>query len=95
MIIQLNQLFINTDNVATISPYETSKDKTTEFGIIINGIKYTIFESKDNSFDELQKERNKVFNIISTIINLLTSNPVQRLKLGEENESERNDSRVE
>lgn len=93
MIVQINQLFINTDNITTISPYETtlkvegenSVSTVLELGIVINGIKYTLYTVDVTDIELVSKTSQKVNNIVNTIVNMLVT-PVQRLKLGDEND---------
>ena len=43
MIVQLGNLFINTENVVTISSYGIQDTEETDLGIVINGIKYNVY----------------------------------------------------
>ena len=90
MIFQIEQLFVNTDNIVTISPLDRpalTKDnkEVVELGIVINGVKYTLFVvEKEN--EKLQELRQKVVNVVTTIINGISIHAVQKLNLGEKDE---------
>lgn len=82
MIIQIDQLFINTSNITTLNPYVKEIEDLTEFGLIINGVKYGLFATKKK--EELEGFGKKLTGIVSTIINDMSVRPVQRLNLEDE-----------
>lgn len=84
MLIQIDQLFINTDNITTISAYSNKEEETYHFGIIINAVKYGLFKTdKKEEFEEYAK---KTISIVNTIVNHMTLQPIQRLNLEEKKE---------
>jgi len=91
MIIQIDQLFINTDNIVTISPFDrTVADKEgkeyIETGVVINGIKYTLFLTNKENKEVVEKIKQKAVNVVTTVINNLSVHAVQRLNLEEKSE---------
>lgn len=91
MIIQIDQLFINTDNIVTISPFDrivTDKEEKeyVEVGVVINGIKYTLSIVKKEETETVNKAKQKAVNVITTIINSLAVHTVQKLNLGDKDE---------
>lgn len=95
MIIQIDQLFINTDNIVTISPYDklvTSKEdeskKFVETGFIINGVPYALFAISIDDEKAIVEFKQKVVNIVTTIINSISVHPVQKLNIAEESKKD-------
>lgn len=84
MIIQIDQLFINTDNIATISAYSTKEEETYNFGIVINAVRYGLFKTENK--EEFEEYAKKTISIVNTIINHMTLQPVQRLNLEDKKE---------
>lgn len=91
MIIQIEQLFINTDNIVTIHPFDrlvTDKEEKEyiETGISINGIKYTLSIVEKEKTEDINKAKQKTINVITTVINNMSVHAVQKLNLGEKDE---------
>ena len=84
MIVQLGNLFINTENVVTISSYGIQDTEETDLGIVINGIKYNVYKVKNDNKELLEANQAKINGIINTIVNILAA-PVSRLKLEDDN----------
>ena len=84
MIVQLGNLFINTENVVTISYYGIQDTEETDLGIVINGIKYNVYKVKNDDKELLEANQAKINGIINTIVNILAA-PVSRLKLEDDN----------
>ena len=80
MIFQIDQLFINSDNITTLSPYDVKDDKSVEMGLIINGVKYALFIISLDNKEEIEDRSKKLIGIANTLINGLVT-PVQRLKV--------------
>lgn len=87
MILQIDQLFINADNIVTISPYNTDEKDKMIFGLIINGVKYVLYVVSKEDQGEVEKTAKKILNIVSTIINSCSVHPVQRLNLEEKEDT--------
>lgn len=83
MIIQIGTLFLNTDNIVTLSYLEHKEDTETDFGLQINNHKYILYRIKNDEVEKQDKIREKVSGVIATIVNSYV-NPVQRLKLEDE-----------
>lgn len=83
MLVQIEKLYINTDNIVTLSSYEIEHNKVTEFGLIINNSKYLIY-NVENKEEVLNLARTKTKNLISILLRGMSINPIQRLQLEEE-----------
>lgn len=84
MIVQIGNLFINTANIVTVSSYGIQDASETDLGIIINGIKYSVYKVKNEEKELLEANQAKINGIINTLANMLAA-PVQRLNLEEDN----------
>ena len=84
MIVQIGNLFINTANIVTVSSYGIQDASETDLGIIINGIKYSVYKVKNEEKELLEANQAKINGIINTLVNMLAA-PVQRLNLEEDN----------
>lgn len=83
MLVQIEQLYINTDNIVTLSIYELKHDNNTDFGLIINNSKYLIY-NVENKEEVLNLARTKTKNLVSILLRGMSINPIQRLQLEEE-----------
>ena len=84
MIVQIGSLFVNTDNIVTLSYVEHKGENETDFGIQINNHKYILYSVKNDDTEKQDKVREKVSGVVATLVNSYV-NPVQRLKLEEDN----------
>lgn len=78
MIIKTDNLFINTDNIVTISHYEVNPSDTTKYsaGLDINGIRYPFYVGTTNGYpqDEVRWEINtNLMNYVKAIVNKMTN----------------------
>lgn len=83
MLVQIEQLYINTDNIVTLSTYELKHDNNTDFGLIINNSKYLIY-NVENETNALNTAKTKTKNLVSILLRGMSINPIQRLQLEEE-----------
>ena len=88
MIVQLAELFINTDNIVTLSMFEQAhimnEEQYIDTGLTVNGKVYTVYTVKADDEESVKVARQKTHDIVATIINLMsTPRPVQRLNLGD------------
>lgn len=84
MIFQIDQLFINTDKITTISPYDLKKEDKSELGLIINGVKYAIFIVDNKNVEELISSSKKIVSLVNTIVSSMTQ-CVQRIRMEDNN----------
>ena len=85
MIFEVNGLFINTNNISTISAF--SKEVVASLhkwvvGISIDGVEYTLYTFDPSEKEKIDETTRKMRNVVATIINSLVT-PVQRLNLEE------------
>ena len=85
MIFEVNGLFINTNNISTISVF--SKEVVASMhrwvvGISIDGVEYTLYTFDPSEKEKIDETTRKMRNVVATIINSLVT-PVQRLNLEE------------
>jgi len=86
MLVQIDELFINTDNIVALNPYEVNDPNTNyELGLVINGIKYAVYVvSRDLLTEEKQADlKSRLVKVINVIVNAITTHPVHNLKIGD------------
>lgn len=80
MIIQLDQLFINTEAIATLSPFEDVVNVEYETGLVINGIRYPLYRLQQGApVEDMEIIKQNTLNLVSTIIKHFAITPVQKI----------------
>lgn len=79
MFVQLEELYINIDEIVTLGVYETPTNETGyEIGIVLNGSKYTVYSVNGTPDNNLKTElQNNLRQIVKSIISQKQENIVK------------------
>lgn len=79
MIVQLDNLFINTNAIAVISPYEVITETSIEAGLCLNGVRYSLYKMENPANEDIEAIGQNTLNILQAIVKNMSIQPVQRL----------------